>query len=796
MAKKQTDRVDEKNPGIEEAYSFAEAYPRIYAALSKFDLSIKAMPKYYPRLMAAVESGWGATDGLAYLNNLLLSDRNDRQGFSLEQVDELTLLKNVFEVNFPKVAINPHDPFSNVRAAEIQEKMKALSALGKKNKAQAKGAGGPEPERKVRVRGPEIRPDEVGTIAALQLALSELEKNGGPAGKEKRLIGEYLIEDKVLDEATLNRTLEYQSKAPVRHRIGEFLISDGAVTAPQLNRALARQRGIPLVDASLIEISTEAVRLVPIRIARLKEAMPITMHDRRLVVAVSDPFDLELQEYFSFLSGTRTMLVYSSPEKIAAAQANYGHATAGAGRGAERKEASGGEASPDSRGLMRAKAVAQFEDIADELGDDEDAAGDALGGVDENDETVIGLVNKVINDAIRLGVSDIHFEAFPRTRNAQIRFRKDGVMEAHSEYPVAYHPAVVSRLKIIAELDISEKRKSQDGKIAFGQGNKKLDLRVSTIPTSNALEVVTVRILSSGKPMPLSRIGMHPAALEAFRDQILKPYGLILVCGPTGSGKTTTLHSVLRELNTPERKIWTAEDPVEVVQKNISQVQVLPKIGWTFANALRSFLRADPDVIMIGEIRDAETAKVAVEASMTGHLVMSTVHTNSAAETLARMLDLDVAAFNLADAALAVLAQRLARRVCADCGEAYEFNDEELETLVNEYHLAGTGKAPSKTERDRLLARWRSEFFGGAALTGVRAVGCSSCNGSGYRGRLGIHELLVVTPEIRKLIRGNASTGEVFRQAIGDGMKTLRQDGIEKVVQGLTDLKEVRTVCM
>jgi type II secretory ATPase GspE/PulE/Tfp pilus assembly ATPase PilB-like protein len=225
-------------------------------------------------------------------------------------------------------------------------------------------------------------------------------------------------------------------------------------------------------------------------------------------------------------------------------------------------------------------------------------------------------------------------------------------------------------------------------------------------------------------------------------------------------------------------------------------VQVLPKIGWTFANALRSFLRADPDVIMIGEIRDVETAKVACEASMTGHLVLSTLHTNSASETLARLLDLDVPSFNLADAALAVLAQRLARRVCKECGELYVFGDDELDTLVTEYFIAGSGKGASKAEKDRLLARWRSEFAPDSTLRGVRAVGCSSCNGSGYHGRLGIHELLVISQDIRKLIRANASTGDIFRQGISEGMRTLRQDGIEKVVQGLTDLKEVRTVCL
>lgn len=794
MAKKQNEQA-----AVSE---FSTRFPKLAGALALYGGEAKEMAASFPRLLSAIENGWGTDGCYEYINNLLLPDRPDRQGFSGEVIDELLLIKNVFEVAYPKLTVNPYDPFSSIRAADIQHKIEVLSeqAATGKNASEGQGAS----PGKVRSRLPQAKPDEVSTIEELQQRLSRLDQGIVPLGKDRKLIGEYLVEAGVIDAAAVSRALSYQSKSPVRHLLGEYLVSDGIITPHQLNRALSRQRGIPIVDVASMEISTEAVRLVPIRIARLKEAMPIALIDHRLVVAVPDPFNAELQEYFSFLSGTRAVLVYATPERIAAAQGSYGHVdwalNAVAGRLGHKDSWADGERGADGAnngaGLMRS---AETDSVSDGFSDEDeslDGAKNSLAKVDENDETVIGLVNKVINDAIRVGASDIHFEAFPRSRNAQIRFRKDGTMEAHSEYPIAYHAAVVSRLKIMAELDISERRKSQDGKIGFGQGSKKLDLRVSTIPTSNALETVTVRLLSSGKPMPLSRIGMHPTSLEVFRNEIVKPYGLILVCGPTGSGKTTTLHSVLRELNTPERKIWTAEDPVEIVQKNISQVQVRPKIGWTFANALRAFLRADPDVIMIGEIRDTETAKVAVEASMTGHLVLSTLHTNSAAETLARLLDLDVAAFNLADAVLAVLAQRLARRVCTDCGERYEFNKEELDTLVNEYYLAGEGKAPAKTQRDRLLARWRSEFNGGAPLSGLRAAGCSVCNGSGYRGRLGIHELLVVTPEIRRLIRAEASTGDILHQAFADGLKTLRQDGIEKVVQGLTDLKEVRMVCL
>lgn len=780
---------------IDSSAEFKQKYPRVAKALEPYDRYATELASGFPRLMSSIENGWGTADCFDYINGLLFSDRAGRQGFSAEIVDEILFIKNVFEISFPRLSGNPFDPFSNIRANEISEKIKETKKPPPNVTPAADQTTLDKPKRSGRGSG--ARMPETPTIAELSEQIVRLERGEIPAGKNRKLMGEYLLEAGLIDNSSLTKALDFQSKAPIHHLIGECLLADGAIEKQQINWALSVQRGVPVVDAAAIDVSPEAVRLVPIRIARLKSAMPIAMVDRRLVVAVTDPFDMELQEYFSFLSGTRAILVFSLAEKIEIAQGSYAQ---GGGKprlrqlDEARPRAAGSSSANKSVGLVRPIQEMAFEDSVDD--DDDVQESIEVASVDENDETVIGLVNKVISDAIRVGASDVHFEAFPRTKNAQIRFRKDGQMEAHSNYPLSYHAAVVSRIKIIAELDISERRKSQDGKISFGQGSKRLDLRVSTIPTTNSLEMVTIRILSSGKPLPMSKLGMHPEMLAAFKTEIYKPYGLVLVCGPTGSGKTTTLHSILRELNTPDRKIWTAEDPVEVVQKNISQVQVLPKIGWTFANALRAFLRADPDVIMIGEIRDSETAKVAVEASMTGHLVMSTLHTNSAAETLARLIDLEVAPFNLADSILAVLAQRLARRICNDCGEEYEFSTSELETLVDEYHFAGVGKAATRTERDKLLSKWRAEFSDGRPLSGRRAIGCSSCNGTGYRGRLGLHELMVATPDVKRLVRGRASTGEIFRQAMADNMKTLRQDGIEKVAQGLTDLKEVRAVCL
>jgi type II secretory ATPase GspE/PulE/Tfp pilus assembly ATPase PilB-like protein len=348
----------------------------------------------------------------------------------------------------------------------------------------------------------------------------------------------------------------------------------------------------------------------------------------------------------------------------------------------------------------------------------------------------------------------------------------------------------VSRIKIMSDLDIAEHRHAQDGKINFQKfAPVKLELRVATIPTSQGLEDVVLRLLGSAKPLPIDRLGLSPANLAMLTKMSERSYGLILMCGPTGSGKTTTLHSVLSHINTPDRKIWTAEDPIEITQEGLRQVQVNSKIGWTFAAAMRSFLRADPDVIMVGEMRDDETCKIGIEASLTGHLVFSTLHTNSAPESVVRLLDLGMEPFNFADALVGVLSQRLTRCLCTDCKDAHAATDAELAALTEEY-CRGTALKPVET-----IQRWQERFGRNGEIWIYQARGCTKCSGTGYRGRLGIHELLPATPRIKQLVQRKATVAELFEAGYEAGMVNLRQDGIEKMLQGLTDLREVRTSC-
>ena len=339
----------------------------------------------------------------------------------------------------------------------------------------------------------------------------------------------------------------------------------------------------------------------------------------------------------------------------------------------------------------------------------------------------------------------------------------------------------MSRLKIMSELDIAERRFPQDGKIKFKKyAPLDIELRVASIPTAGGNEDVVLRLLATGEPIPLDKMGMSDSAYGSFIDMISKPYGIVLVVGPTGSGKTTTLHAALRYINKPETKIWTAEDPVEISQEGLRQVQVHPKIGFDFATAMRAFLRADPDVIMVGEMRDHETVSTGIEASLTGHLVFSTLHTNSAPETVTRLLDMGMDPFNFADAILGVLAQRLVRTLCKDCKEQYHPNQEEFDNIVRVYDGDFDALGISY-DKDLLL---------------YKPNGCSNCGNTGYRGRTGIHELLVGTDEMKTLIQSRAKMEDLRKQAIKDGMATLMQDGIRKVFNGETDLIQVRKVCI
>jgi type II secretory ATPase GspE/PulE/Tfp pilus assembly ATPase PilB-like protein len=438
--------------------------------------------------------------------------------------------------------------------------------------------------------------------------------------------------------------------------------------------------------------------------------------------------------------------------------------------------------------------------LDDETAEDGSSSSDELSAASDNE--LVKLVNKIIVDAYNQRASDIHIEPYPGKNKTIIRFRKDGTLFPYIEVPASYRSALLARLKIMCDLDISEKRKPQDGKIMFKKfGPLDIELRVATIPTSGGLEDVVMRILAAGEPIPLDKLGVSPHNLERLKKVVSKPYGLFLVCGPTGSGKTTTLHSVLGYINTPETKIWTAEDPVEITQKGLRQVQVNPKAGITFAVAMRAFLRADPDVVMVGEMRDKETVATGIEASLTGHLVLSTLHTNSAPESIVRLLDMGMDPFNFADALLGILAQRLGKSLCSACKKPYTPSASEVESLLTEYseELLNTPEwqQDPAAARKNLHQSWIKTYGNEKGeLQLNRPVGCEKCNKTGYKGRFGLHELLIGSDAVKKNIQEHARVAEMTVTALSEGMRTLRQDGIEKVLQGITDMKQIRSVCI
>ena len=440
-------------------------------------------------------------------------------------------------------------------------------------------------------------------------------------------------------------------------------------------------------------------------------------------------------------------------------------------------------------------------DLLSDLDDDEGLVGEEI-NEDALDNELVKLVNKVIMDACQQQASDIHIESYPGRGRTEIRFRRDGTLMPYTEVPASYRNALIARIKIMCDLDISERRKPQDGKIKFKRfGPLDVELRVATIPTAGGVEDVVMRVLAAGEPIALDKLALSQRNFDTLKDLVSKPYGLFFVCGPTGSGKTTTLHSVLGHLNTPETKIWTAEDPVEITQKGLRQVQVNRKAGLDFATVMKSFLRADPDIIMVGEMRDKETTQIGVEASLTGHLVLATLHTNSAPESIVRLLDMGMDPFNFADALIGVLAQRLAKRLCSTCKEAYAPSGDEIRSLLNEYcqELTNTSsfQRDPKAGYEKIYAEWVSSFsVAGKGLVLYKRVGCEACGKTGYKGRVGLHELLVGSDTQKRLIQEKARVAEMLATALEEGMRTLKMDGIEKVLAGVTDMAQVRVVCI
>jgi type II secretory ATPase GspE/PulE/Tfp pilus assembly ATPase PilB-like protein len=599
-------------------------------------------------------------------------------------------------------------------------------------------------------------------------------------------IGEALLALGFISEEQLAEALE-QQRRDRSVPLGELLVRMGVVSRADLQTALARKMGYPLVDVVQFPADTEAVARLPYAVASRLPALPLMMCGGRLVVALEDPLHRGAIDEIEFAAQLKAVPVLARTGVLLGA-IDRAYEKIGAATFALRLPGDGAIEFElgDAKGLA---ATLERGESRDDDDDDEPS-------IEQSDNSLVRLINQMILEAHGQGVSDIHVECPPGREKVRIRFRKDGQLRPYLELPHTYRSAILARLKIMCDLDISERRKPQDGKINFSRfvQGVRLELRVATIPTHGNHEDAVLRLLTSSKPLPLEQLGLAPANLERFKALLARPYGMILCVGPTGSGKTTTLHSALGHINTPERKIWTAEDPVEITQAGLRQVQVNPKIEWTFAKALRAFLRADPDVIMVGEIRDRETAQVAIEASLTGHLLLSTLHTNSAPETVTRLLDMGMDPFNFGDALLGVLAQRLVRRLCTHCRAGHEATPEEEEELLQDWLHAAQGAEGTPSARV-LATEWRQRFgdaANGGRLQLYRPVGCPKCDGTGWRGRAGIHELMTVSRALRQMIQTGARADELLRQALAEGLRTLRQDGIEKVLAGVTTIEEVR----
>ena len=613
---------------------------------------------------------------------------------------------------------------------------------------------------------------------------------------------------------TLSIALLQRQKQPAFKVRGKYdqLVAGAVLSADEMELALrsARRKNIDIEDVLLDEFQVKVAILgeslaqffqcpyEPFRVDRLKP-IDLLKNIRREFAAESGWLPLEE-------GGDGLVVLCTDPEKVRGSRqvANVFPKTRVGYRVTTKREftatmnqlfgGGGSEIGADS------SSVGDLLSELSEEADDDGSSSAEISAASENE--VVRLVNKIIVDAYHQGASDIHVEPGPGKQKTLVRFRRDGSLQNYIEVPSSYRQAICARLKIMCDLDISEKRKPQDGKIKFKKfGPLDIELRVATIPSQGGVEDIVMRILAGGEPIPLDKLGVSDHNLGLLKGTITKPYGLFFVCGPTGSGKTTSLHSVLGYINTPETKIWTAEDPVEITQRGLRQVQMNPKAGLTFAVAMKAFLRADPDVIMVGEMRDKETVAIGIEASLTGHLVFATLHTNSAPESITRLLDMGMDPFNFSDALLGILAQRLAKRLCSKCKKSHVASDEELRLLLDEYVLelkhTESWKNDPAAAREEIRLAWIKQFGDPKGEIALHSkVGCDTCNGTGYKGRTGLHELLIGTDRLKKAIQEHARVAELFAIALDEGMRTLKMDGIEKVLLGITDIQQVRAVCI
>lgn len=600
---------------------------------------------------------------------------------------------------------------------------------------------------------------------------------------------EALAQLRILDEAMLD-DLMAEDPDLLRSRSPE-LVNRMLLTDDELQRALARVAGVVEVEVLGFEVEPHVFDVLPLRVAHGLHVVPLGMAEEHFYVASCTPTNDSLQRELCSHTGHTVRLVWASREAIERRLevqdrvAHSGHAHSPNTIVDEMRKhymPHQNLGAPDEQLVLEDLVMQAMVEVGAGVETEELTSASESAGM-------VRLVNQMIAQAQREHVSDIHIETNAGEALTAIRFRKDGELEPYLWVPPKLRAPLVSRIKIMARLDIAERRRPQDGKIDFSEfGGKALELRVAVMPTHSGLEDVVLRLLESAKPLPLAKLGLQPRDLATIAEFSQRSFGMVLAVGPTGSGKTTTLHSMLAGVNTAEHKIWTAEDPIEITQPGLRQVQVNPKIGLTFANAMRGFLRADPDIIMIGEIRDAETAKIAIEASLTGHLVLSTLHTNNASESVVRLLDLGMDPMNFADSLLGLVAQRLMRKLCPVCATRHALDADGWQALVEEYR-EGSSLSPQQAE-DRLLEAAGVDAPGKVHFR--HAVGCDHCNGKGYKGRIGVYEILQNSRTIKQLIQNRARPSEIFDTAVNEGMRSLRHDALEKVVQGLTDLKQAR----
>jgi type II secretory ATPase GspE/PulE/Tfp pilus assembly ATPase PilB-like protein len=585
---------------------------------------------------------------------------------------------------------------------------------------------------------------------------------------KRRKLTDVLLKGVLINQQKLShaREVSKQSNIPLERALLKLRYVD----EEQLAQAVASQFDLPYVSINNFDIDISLSNYISAVYAQKQRIAPISKIGNTLTLAMVEPLSNQVVRELEDSIRLRIIPAIATETSINSALKRLYNIDVAANAVSASDEVNL-DIVPDSIDKLLSRTAAGEEPEVEE----------ETKKVTEKDSVIVKLVNKIVYDAYMNKASDIHIEPYPGKKDVVVRSRIDGQCSIYQKIPYKYKFAIPSRIKIMADLDIAERRKPQDGKIDFKKfGPLEIELRVATMPTVGGLEDVVIRVLASGDPISFNQLGLSERNMRVFDESLKSPHGLILVVGPTGSGKTTTLHSGLAIINQSNLKIWTAEDPVEITQPGLRQVQINPRIGFTFAAALRSFLRLDPDVIMVGEMRDEETASIAIEASLTGHLVFSTLHTNSAPETVTRLLEMGLDPYGFSDSLLCILAQRLVRRLCEECRVSFKPDETELEELIDEY-----GRAEfSSCGLDR------------NNISMSRATGCDVCGHTGYRGRLGVHEVLECTPRLRGLIKRRADTDSVREQAVTDGMNTLKQDGILKVFMGLTDIHEVRRVCI